>query len=250
MYGSSKNAAEQFMEDAKEMGWKTSTQANYWATFLAAQQVMGQTATQQERQLQRHLRSVSQCQEDVVFPKPYTHEHLQATLRCTALPPHLRALLALTWLTGQRLPDMCQLRKRDLSVVNKFNIVTLRHGKVIKSIGPYSLPLPHGPSTAALVAHASSLPDDFSALFTETEKQQMYRHLHNLGLEVRSVRRGSLEHMSIQGTPMETILMFSKHQSTASLHRYLRAGATLTHSNTVMTNVMFNHMDAGNLKIL
>ena len=150
-----------------------------------------------------------------------------------------RVALNLAYVWGQRISDVIQLGTDDFTWewfgAKRFT-TTVRRGKVIRHIGPYSLSISDGQlarQVATFVGHRRQQGHQF--LFTDTNTQPQRDHmgrqirdllkLVNPELEQRSIRRGGLTRMARQGVPIAVIrTMFSKHASEPMLMRYLENG--------------------------
>jgi 3-mercaptopyruvate sulfurtransferase SseA len=58
-------------------------------------------------------------------------------------------------------------------------------------------------------------------MFSAGAASVIAQRLKNMGLEVRSVRRGGLQEMDAAGLPLTQIMQFSKHTSVKMLMKYL-----------------------------
>ena len=155
-------------------------------------------------------------------------------------------LILLAFALGQRLGDLAQVATEDIEWTQLGDLetlcITIRRGKVIPHIGPYTLHLPaESQLTQQLWEHThirlqSRKPFLFTHSNNESEKQKLERHARNIlvslnqDLEIRSVRRGGLEHMAKSGMPLGEIREhFSKHRSTEMLLGYLKWGSVSAH---------------------
>jgi hypothetical protein len=160
---------------------------------------------------------------------PHAFVHTMA-----AIPPHnvhARAILALMWMTTQRVGCILSLLKEDISSSNEDRPrlrVTFRFGKGVKLRGhPYTI------HTTALPAFVSdpihrimkSLKDT-DHLFPNMTAEKMLPHIRSVDplLEARSVRRGSLQCLAQAGCSTEVLLMYSGHTQAKTLYRYLNWG--------------------------
>jgi integrase len=151
----------------------------------------------------------------------------------------LATMIALAFLGGQRLGDVIQLSPNDLLLTNNRLLVTIRRGKVIGRIGPFTISLPRTRAgvqcpvvlrVEKMLATHQREPYILTTANTEAERARVAEQATSLlksinpSLESRSVRRGGLTRLAEAGAPVETILLYSRHASLAMLYRYLDAG--------------------------
>lgn len=137
------------------------------------------------------------------------------------------AALLLGWLTAARLGCVLQLRTEDLQFNTDRSIsITFRRGKGVRARGPYTV-------------HATQLPislHDMLHTYVETraanifgkevkgEKLKLALRVVDKELEQRSIRRGALQLMALNGTPTTTLMRYSGHTRESTLLRYLDWG--------------------------
>jgi hypothetical protein len=145
-------------------------------------------------------------------------------------------VITVSWTLGQRLGDTLQWAAVDLhSEMDGRLVITVRRGKTLGVTPLYALALHNGPLAADLLALKSRCNDDRLFLWTPHNtpaqraavKQQVALILTTLGeqFELRSVRRGGLQHMASLGHSFDDILLLSRHASSDMLRRYLNWGA-------------------------
>ena len=224
-------------------GWKTTTRAVYWAAVMAGKAVLGIAPTTIDKRATAFFEHAAKCAV-VDYPTPMSemdfhvilHE-LQTQTRQT-LPIHVAVVVC--YVLGQRISDILQLAPTDLRWqqmgTTRVLAITIYRGKVISSIGPYSLFLPEGFIAQALwnlavARHAQGQRFIWTSANTQIERERAGNLVRNLlhsvnpDLEQRSIRRGGLEHMANAGWDTEIIrALFSKHSSEHMLMRYLANG--------------------------
>jgi integrase len=142
-------------------------------------------------------------------------------------------LLWLAWYTASRMGDALQLKWEDIDLkTNGEMVISFRRGKGVRMRGPYSV---HSQGQYRLEEMVdlyrrrngdSWVATAATHMEMENLKQEIRAALRcaNPGLELRSVRRGSLQTMSAQGTSEATLILFSGHTNVAMLRRYLGFG--------------------------
>ena len=156
-------------------------------------------------------------------PHAMTPEIFEHTLAAETRPQH-RAALQLMFFTSGRVGCVLLLQKEDITFNSDTSItVTFRRGKGVKARGPYTV---HGPR---LHHHLAELRNFVATsprrLFTIKPEQMLETfRLHDRRMEARSVRRGSLQTMSLAGVPLETLILYSGHTNEKTLLRYLGWG--------------------------
>lgn len=185
-------------------------------------------------QMKDYIRHVDQLclSYDVKFPHPLTKEVATAIAERlkSQKEDDLLALFALQWSTTGRTSDVLLVRKKRLVIDPQTGSVqvTFVEGKGVKARGsPYTV------ASSTPFIHAIKRQCNVSAsplLFpmeTHTKLRARLRatlHKFDRRLELRSLRRGSLQHMASLGTSLDVLMTFSGHRSTSTLLRYLNWG--------------------------
>lgn len=178
------------------------------------------------------------------FPTPMTAADVRQLLTLAPCAHHA-TLIAFSWTCGQRLSDMILLRTNNVDITAKTITVKVCAGKVLHHIPPYVLALQRHPQTLNTI-HALDVAERFVLLVeearacgrpyliikdaeeeTRNSARQSCSELLDLvspDLEVRSIRRGGLQHLAATGTPTNAILLLSQHRDEAMLMRYLDNG--------------------------
>lgn len=166
------------------------------------------------------------------IPKSMTPQTFVHTL--AAIPQnHLgaRAILALMWMTTQRVGCVLSLLKEDIVMTNDVKPrlrVTFRFGKGVKLRGhPYTIhttALPTFVAEPIQTAMQGLRPTDNLFPKMTADKMLPFFRLVDPLLEARSIRRGSLQCLAQAGTPTEVLLMYSGHTNAKTLFRYLNWG--------------------------
>ena len=156
-----------------------------------------------------------------------------------AVPEHdidTKFMIALQWVTCSRISDILMLRREDLIWdANKNELaMTVKEGKVMGKVDPYTV---HTKVTDEYLQRIfrvflSKVHRDKDRIFpfTNLPRQKRIDRLNNAlkvaspTLTSRSVRRGALQTMATEKTPLKTIMQFSGHKSEDTCKRYLDWG--------------------------
>lgn len=226
-----------FTTAAAKFEWRSSTQHTYWCMVLNMLEIVGSPITRADRRDQRFLEAKMNeeipNQSDALTPEiirqmweeePNTEETI---------------LITLAFVLGQRLPDIALLENSNLFVIRPpqmppYVAIQILRGKVIRFVKPYTLALATAHwFTAALWEwkKARTVPSMFSPCAVQKASAMLRTYGVRSGgrFDVRSVRRGGLTQMALRGWPLQTILVFSKHQHEGMLRKYLQHGAMLAH---------------------
>lgn len=151
----------------------------------------------------------------------------------------VKGLLALAWLTAARVGDLLQLAPADViwQPDTRQLTVTYRRGKTVSRRGPFSL---HTEVPKAWVPHIDkswNVAQQRRRLFEAVSVGEVTLALRRVDsrLESRSIRRGSLQVMAVEGVPEDTLVLFSGHTTLTTLRRYLAWGAIGTVKKEIMT---------------
>ena len=171
---------------------------------------------------------------DVKFPFPLNKE------TATRIAEYLKdkkddeflALFALQWSTTARTSDVLLLQKRRMWIANTDITVTFIEGKGVKARGsPYTV----ATATPFITAVNRQIRESSGPMLFPVESHDRLRDrfrrvlkLFDERLELRSLRRGSLQHMASQGVSLEVLMSFSGHKSRTTLLRYLNWGTFAT----------------------
>lgn len=168
-----------------------------------------------------------QAQADLLHRRqavPATAEQVKSMLEAIS-SPSARTCLRLLWATASRGTSILRLqtialkwRLIDPSTVS----LTFVEGKTAKSTGAYTLHIPIPPEleslwTVAILANQKHL-------ISPRDLETVVKHLKQNGLELRSLRRGSLQAMAMSGADPKDILLFSRHLDVSGLYAYLNHG--------------------------
>ena len=179
----------------------------------------------------------------VRFPNPIREEHidcLRNQLKTKATQQFaVTAMIVACWVTGQRFGDFIQLATNDVKLSPRLRIgITMRRGKMLDQgvVKPYTLFIKASKQDTQnlLIVRQHALDNNMRFLLTvnnsddELERIELYARkvLANLAgdFEIRSIRRGGLQHMASHGVPMETVRFHSRHKDVGMLRRYLDHG--------------------------
>ena len=159
-------------------------------------------------------------------PKAATWEQVRKAIKETKNDAEAMALLIM-WLTAARGGCIRQLSTANIQSSKTALSITFHQGKGARARGPYTV-------------HTQPIPSEFKARwdkYLESRKTKLFP-LHLTGsslknalrkvdaaLEQRSIRRGALQTMALNGTSEETLMRFSGHTQVATLRRYLNWNA-------------------------
>lgn len=164
-----------------------------------------------------------------------TPEQLQKMLKSAS--PKVSALLLLNWFHAARIRNALDL-KRGESTFTPVSAnpqagyqwaITWYRAKTSGKVGPYTthswISQEHYQKWESLFSQMGS--NDF--LFTNSKKERdaLYLELKSLlpkGYDLRALRRGALCALAREGTPLDTVAVFSGHTTVRMLLRYLRHG--------------------------
>ena len=166
------------------------------------------------------LDSIAAASEDV---QRTTTSFLDANKKASA------AALWLCWIVAGRMGDVQQLERKDLVFGSEDKLsVTMRRGKTVAVRGPYTVHTTTGKFSRQLKEYVESKnPDErlFPHQLLKFQKQ-LREALKRVSpeLTLRSLRRGALQAMALQGTSAATLMSYSGHTREDTLKRYLNWG--------------------------
>ena len=212
------------------------TGEGYWTTWLGVQKSLGIKPSEADQRISKILKARSTAY-PIQLPTAATLSDMETFVQTYSEGlPSLAAVGMLAFLNGQRISDMIQLAVADLQVDDRYLMITVRRGKTMMTMQPYTLWMrrnTYPTETIIKVAlHAKSKGRLFlfSELNQEDERQKVLHTIRDMitsindQLELRSFRRGGLQRMAQLGMEMSTILQFSRHVDMPMLMRYLNWG--------------------------
>ena len=246
------------------------TQATYWTAVLAVMKIGDKPTSHGDKHVARVLASRAKAEERRHVALPMRDRHFR---RCWSMAirqhkarhsgPNIPLLVCLSYILGQRPSDMTQLHRRDITRQLRHRLagtaqtrytntpeticLTVRRGKVVPKIGPYSLHLSTENAVAKLLwsTRKTTRSFIFSSNNSRTERRKIATSIRTLmqtlsrKLQSRSIRRGGLTRMAEAGMPLETIRAnFSKHATEPMLMGYLAAGAVSAHQAQQQTDAL------------
>ncbi|CUF29851.1 TATE DNA transposon, putative [Bodo saltans] len=145
--------------------------------------------------------------------------------------PAVRLFLILAWAFAGRAGDIRQIRGHDVSLKEppigsrQMLSVTFRRGKGAAFWGPYTIATMVDTSTMkALLDHIRER-GKIVDLFTDAEQRTLSGFIRQAGgHDLRSIRRGRLQHLANRGASTEELRLLSGHKRTDTLLRYLGWG--------------------------
>ena len=249
--------------EAAKPPWKFSTRASYWIALHTAMEIAGVQPTPTDHRNMKWLESKAKQElPDQAPPLLVRHVERLAYDLILHFSDEAIILILVTWILGQRISDMILIDWRWIRVLTttygqQFLIITLIEGKVINRIGAYSLSLDlNSPIAQAILTLAHKKWTEFHGsrrlltqhkdsrisfrLFDERTMNNVRIILHEVGgpeMQLRSVRRGGLQHMALLGYPLCTIITFSKHVTEHMLMTYLDKGAVVLNQTATQSAV-------------
>lgn len=223
-------------------GWMASTQATQWAILCSLARDLGKPVSPLARAIQKRLDAVAaQRPPWTTDTKNFaTPEWIRSLLPSASDPYVLAALLA--WTLGARVGDILKIRSESAALYQTFpqtvvHSFTIVEGKTVPHTGPYTVFLSTAtPFNEELVDHVRAMATrpylfltaarllEKDALEKAVEEAERKMHERIGGVDLRSLRRGGLSHLSAAGFSDEAVRTFSTHTSDAQLQLYLRAG--------------------------
>ena len=225
------------------------TAFTYWTTWLSIQKALDLVSPHSDARVTRILRARSVTY-PVDFPQPLVVEHVR-TLRAMYEQSHpmLTTLIVVAWMLGQRFGDIIQLATSDVIFTEHLVTITVRRGKVMATQPPFTLFLEPDSYPATSLRQLVSAAQSIAQLYICTASNAVDERAAvalmastmlvtiDDSLELRSIRRGGLQHMAQEGIPLSAILNFSRHTSENMLLRYLNWGAISTHRSAPMLEI-------------
>ncbi|PHR97720.1 MAG: hypothetical protein COA68_12285 [Oceanobacter sp.] len=141
--------------------------------------------------------------------------------------PNVRLLLRLAWFYAARVGDMRQITAQDVRPPTESLptvALTFRFGKGAAFWGPYCVQAVLDDTTAkALAALRASRP--VGPLFSLAEQAALSKAIGEAGFNLRTIRRGALNHLAAGGVSDRHLQLLSGHRRVDTLMRYLGWGA-------------------------
>lgn len=139
--------------------------------------------------------------------------------------------LLLAWVTCSRGTSIAKLQPRNISFAGPLSSpwvtthIRFCEGKTLRSTGPYLLTVELRQKDAATLASQMISRAQKLYLFPTRTQAQVAALLKAVQMEIRSIRRGSIQALALSGMPPEQILMFSRHKDRSGLTAYLGEAA-------------------------
>jgi hypothetical protein len=220
----------------------------YWVAFATLDKMMA--ASCQTTPAVQRVSSILESRialHPVAFPLCLTKElRDRFSDKFTASHFGIVALVEACWVLGQRFSDFIQLAISDFLIRTDTVIITVRRGKTIVHTKPYSLALDrHCRVTKNLLTVRQAAADQGWLFLTSRTNDIASRKALGLRttsllteiderLELRSIRRGGLQHMASLHHHPDKIRLFSKHSTEEMLMRYLAWGQVAESRNDEM----------------
>lgn len=222
----------------------------YWITFVSVDKIVsGQCTTPAEKRVSKILENRAN-RYPVAFPRPLEHEvRRRFVQRYRQDFPMITALVEACWVLGQRYGDFLQIAVNDFTIEDSEVKIIIRRGKTVSYTKPYTLTLDKNLDVTRnlLAVRQKAMENGWLFLISkypcdETAKRVSQQTSNLLAaiderLEIRSIRRGGLQHMASQKVPISTIRLLSQHKSDEMLLRYLDWGRVATQRNDEVKSV-------------
>ncbi|MDP3761986.1 MAG: hypothetical protein Q8R01_15875 [Ramlibacter sp.] len=143
--------------------------------------------------------------------------------------PSARLLLQVAWAFAGRIGDIRQLRPNDItfgaeSPTGRMAVATFRFGKGAAFWGPYSVHSVLPAATAKDLVAFAAVAKPGEPMWTTRDQALLSATVRELGLTLRSVRRGALLEAARRGVADENLRLLSGHKRQDTLLRYLGWG--------------------------
>ena len=240
---------ERFDEECFKRMLAPTTALSYWIGWLTMQKSIAcPTCPATDSRVTKILKARAMAY-PVQFPKAITRAQVEEIVgRFNNDLPSLTMMLQFAFAFGQRLGDAIQIALQDIVFGPHHICITIRRGKVMKTIQPYSLFLSNSSPLAPLLRRVFDQAISKNWLFllspnnSETDQDRIKAFFSTMlsavdeNLELRSVRRGALQTMAAAGFSVDNILLLSQHRSRDMLMRYLNWGQFLAeHSSKILS---------------
>lgn len=252
----------------QEARWGAGTAESYWAALHAAGKLVGIPTSKITAEFQKSLTSIKH-RTSISWHLSSTSHYEFVTLSYILRLRRdilLEAAMIFTFWMGQRFGDVLKLRNSNIVRRNfphgPCYAITVVEGKVVPSIGPFTIHAPVHSLVGQLIEcylnphvpyiflpQISNLlvPESIAQVTVNTEKllHAMLKP-RDLDIDLRALRRGGLSLMAACGWSKEKIRTFSKHTSDQALDCYLGrgtfdGGTALVQSNIIaMTESFYN----------
>ena len=213
------------------------TALTYWIAFQNLRRILDPSilTTAADTKIMRIMKSRA-TRFPVAFPTPLTALHMKKLLQSNTMADPIVVLIVAAWLLGQRISDAIQWSADDITLrENGSVIIVVRRFKTWAHNPPYTLVIAKG-SIANAVMNVARKAKKAGRVFLWTGenlkaeqdvvKQKVALSLLSVeeSLELRSIRRGGLQHAASQGHTLDQILLLSQHKDIDMLRRYLNWG--------------------------
>ena len=198
-----------------------STRLSYWIALLSVHEILGLPKPKGAAKLTKHF----QTQTFQMDPhRPSCSPELVAQWTASSPTLVIADVIIITYLLGQRLLDVLRLEQRSITEVEQYLAITFFKGKVVKHTGPFSIHVFTTSEVGKILLKARTrMWDQLFVPPTSTADAEKEKVTKIVG-DVRKLRRGGLQRLARQGTPIADLLLLSRHKTTQMLMRYLRNG--------------------------
>lgn len=186
------------------------------------------------------LKTAKRLSNTVGVREPVAATPSQVTEAFEFLSEHDRVFLQVCWLTSQRPGDVVHVRSEHVSLMEDHSVIRFAEGKNHAATDQYAIhcvvPTDWAPGWRCLLAIKRKFLFEVptkSARFSlmRRVREALRRTKGGEKLEMKSLRRGSLQTMAENGCSVAELLKFSRHQDAKTLRRYLSYDAVADAEN-------------------
>ena len=200
-----------------------STRETYFGALLGAMKLLDVPMTPEDRVVQKALAAEAKVHVPNIM-HCWTHQAQQTVNLLAHKSPEATLLMILAYTLAQRPHDVLLLKRRSVKVIGGNVAVFFVDGKVIPMTQPYWLHIPLSlPLSDLLLSWVSSSTHELLFPTGPTLLDLISATLKSVHpeLQLRSLRRGALSTMALNGATAEELLHYSRHRNVQTLQRYL-----------------------------
>ena len=219
---------------------KYSSAATYWAAIQTATRSLGQDKLPDAAKIMTWLEAKAASEPTIRLTCTMT----QVIQVISPLPFHLIALIIITFVFGQRFSDMILCEIRAVTEIGDYIALTIYEGKVISSIGPYTMHIFKESQVGQLLLkiRRAAMDNGWTHLFIPASSTKAAEtaicSLAMAEFGLRALRRGGLQAMGLAYATLDEILLFSRHQGIPMLNKYLQNGIVVLANAYITANVI------------
>ena len=166
-----------------------------------------------------------------------------------SLPQREATILYIAWATAGRIGDVMQLARKHVWLVKRSDDsydmhVYFARGKIVSKAGPYTTDTQVTAEVAGIIRAEIAKGGQYflfhapSTAERERMKDRVREALRKAdpAMELRSVRRGAVQHLAAHGATMAELLRYTKHSDIRMLRRYLAYGRAKCEETAIGTS--------------